>query len=109
MPLDAPVTAARGRSEISVRGACAVMRRPVPRHRPDVHVLRTASSTTIDRGHRSHHGGVGTGRARTPTEEKVGDVAGKKRTTSTIGGRPLDRSGLKAIDTWWRAANYLSV
>lgn len=33
----------------------------------------------------------------------------KVRTRSTVQGRPLDKSSLRAIDGWWRAANYLSV
>src|SRR4051812_27075000 len=31
------------------------------------------------------------------------------RTRSTVSGRPLDRTRLRALDRWWRAANYLSV
>ena len=31
------------------------------------------------------------------------------RTRSTVTGKPLDRGTLRAIDMWWRAANYLSV
>jgi xylulose-5-phosphate/fructose-6-phosphate phosphoketolase len=29
--------------------------------------------------------------------------------SSTVSGRPLDRSELRTLDRWWRAANYLSV
>jgi xylulose-5-phosphate/fructose-6-phosphate phosphoketolase len=31
------------------------------------------------------------------------------KTRSTVSGKPLDRGTLRAIDMWWRAANYLSV
>ncbi|HET6561977.1 MAG TPA: phosphoketolase family protein [Marmoricola sp.] len=31
------------------------------------------------------------------------------KTRSTVSGKPLDRATLRAIDKWWRAANYLSV
>jgi xylulose-5-phosphate/fructose-6-phosphate phosphoketolase len=31
------------------------------------------------------------------------------KTRSTVSGKPLDRRTLRAIDMWWRAANYLSV
>ena len=36
-------------------------------------------------------------------------MARRKRTRSTVTGRPLGRSELRRIDAWWRAANYLSV
>jgi xylulose-5-phosphate/fructose-6-phosphate phosphoketolase len=32
-----------------------------------------------------------------------------EQTRSTITGRPLDKTALRRIDAWWRAANYLSV
>jgi xylulose-5-phosphate/fructose-6-phosphate phosphoketolase len=33
----------------------------------------------------------------------------RPKTRSTVSGKPLDRGTLRAIDKWWRAANYLSV
>jgi xylulose-5-phosphate/fructose-6-phosphate phosphoketolase len=36
-------------------------------------------------------------------------MARAPKTRSTVTGRPLDKASLRAIDRWWRAANYLSV
>ena len=36
-------------------------------------------------------------------------MARSERTQSTVSGKPLARRDLRALDRWWRAANYLSV
>ena len=36
-------------------------------------------------------------------------MARTPKTRSTVSGKPLDRSTLRSLDRWWRAANYLSV
>jgi xylulose-5-phosphate/fructose-6-phosphate phosphoketolase len=36
-------------------------------------------------------------------------VSKAEKTRSTVSGKPLDRTSLRAIDAWWRTANYLSV
>jgi len=36
-------------------------------------------------------------------------VSKAEKTRSTVSGKPLDKTSLRSIDAWWRAANYLSV
>src|SRR3546814_9923781 len=47
--------------------------------------------------------------ARSEAQASEASIVMSAKTRSTVPGKPLGRKELRAIDAWWRAANYLSV
>src|SRR3546814_16712025 len=47
--------------------------------------------------------------ARSEAQASEASIVMSAKTRSTVPGKPLGRKELRAIDAWWRAANYLNV